>query len=244
LGPLALAIALLAQTSPGLRVLFIGNSLTAANELPAMVEGLARAGAQRPLVWKAVLQPGASLGDQWSAGEARRAIRAERWDVVVLQQGPSALPESRQLLRRDAALFAKEIRAAGARPALYMVWPSRDRSFDFDGVSLSYRTAARDVDGLVFPVGEAWRAAWARDRSVELYSSDGLHPTPQGSYLAAVVLYEGLYGESPVGLPGRVLDRTGARTLVDLPPERARLLQEAAADANRRFGARPAAGAN
>lgn len=219
-----------------LKVLFIGNSLTAANDLPAMLAGLARSGRQRPLVWKAVLQPGASLEDQWKGGDARRAISSERWDVVVLQQGPSALPESRELLRRDAALFAAEIRAAGARPALYMVWPSRSRAADFDGVSFSYRMAARDVRGLLFPVGEAWRAAWKRDPRTDLYSSDGLHPTVGGSYLAALVMYEALYGQTPLGLPERLTDKTGTSPLVDLPPAQARLLQEAAAEANRRFG--------
>jgi hypothetical protein len=74
---------------PELRILFIGNSLTAANELPAILEGLVRTGGTRPLDWKAVLLPGASLEDQWQAGEAQRAIGSQRWDVVVLQQGPS-----------------------------------------------------------------------------------------------------------------------------------------------------------
>ncbi|MDQ6893101.1 MAG: hypothetical protein M3167_10525 [Acidobacteriota bacterium] len=201
-----------------------------------MVAGLAAAAGQRPLAWRAVLQPGASLEDHRKAGEARRAIRSERWDFVVLQQGPSALPESRVLLRRDAALFASEIREAGARPALYMVWPSRSRGFDFDGVSVSYRTAAREVGGLLLPVGEAWRAAWTRDPKAELYSADGFHPTAEGSYLAALVMYEALYRQSPLGLPGRIPENGRGASLVDLPPAEARLLQEAAAEANRRFG--------
>lgn len=232
---LILALSSGASRAESLKVLFIGNSLTAANDLPAVLAGLATAGGQRPLVWKSVLRPGASLEDHWNAGEARRAIRSERWDFVVLQQGPSALPESRVLLRRDAALFAAEIRAAGSRPALYMVWPSRSRAFDFDGVSLSYRTAARDVGGLLLPVGEAWRAAWSRNPKAELYSSDGFHPTAEGSYLAALVMFEALYGHTPVGLPARVPENRGTPALVDLPPAEARLLQEAAAEANRRF---------
>jgi hypothetical protein len=209
------------------KVLFIGNSLTAANDLPAMIANVAAAERMPPLVWKAVLRPGASLEDHWEAGEARRAIRSQRWDFVVLQQGPSALPESRRLLRRDTALFAREIRAAGARPALYMVWPSRARAFDFDAVSSSYRSAAQDVDGLIIPAGEAWRAAWKRDPSAELYSTDGFHPSPKGSYLAALVFFQALYGRSPLGLPA-----------VDLRPEEARLFQEAAAEAGRRFARR------
>lgn len=230
-----LALPSSASAADALRVLFIGNSLTAYNDLPAILEALAKAGGQPALDWKSVLLPGTSLEDQWREGQARHAIGQGPWDVVVLQQGPSALGESRTLLLEYAARFAKEIRAAGARPAIYMVWPSSSRTSDFDDVSQSYRMAARQVDGLLFPVGEAWRAAWKRDASLALYSKDGLHPTPAGSYLAALVMYERLYGKSPVGLPGK-LSVGDAGDAIDLPDAEAKILQEAAAEANRKFG--------
>ena len=37
------------------------------------------------------------------------------WDTVVLQQGPSSLPESRRQLMVEAKRFDAEIRRAGAR---------------------------------------------------------------------------------------------------------------------------------
>lgn len=218
------------------RVLFIGNSLTASNDLPAIVAALAKAAGQASLVWKGVLVPDSSLEDHWNAGAARRAIAAGGWEVVVLQQGPSSLPESRRKLLEYAGRFAGEIRKAGARPAMYMVWPSAGRVSDFDRVCESYRLAAREIDGLLFPVGEAWRAAWRRDARVPLYSPDGLHPTAEGSYLAGLVIFEGLYGRTPVGLPSRLERDDRAAPAIDLPPARAALLQEAAAEANERFG--------
>ena len=84
---------------------------------------------------------------------------------------------------------------------LYMVWPSTSRFQDFDGVALSYRDAARDVGGILCPAGETWRAAWKRDPKLALYSPDGLHPTPAGTYAAAVTFFQVLYKQSPVGLP-------------------------------------------
>src|SRR5262245_16354271 len=131
----------IAQPAPPTRILFIGNSLTYSNDLPAMVCGLARAAA-RNAVRASVAKPDYSIEDHWNEGDARRAI-ARGWDVVVLQQGPSALPESRVLLVEYTKRFDAEIRKAGARTALYMVWPSRQRRGDFDGVSQSYRAAAR-----------------------------------------------------------------------------------------------------
>jgi hypothetical protein len=225
------------DSAPGaLRVLFVGNSLTDYNDLPAMVEALAQAAGQKRTAFKAVVFGGFSLEDHWNQGDARRAITRGKWDVVVLQQGPSASTEGRKSLLEYTRRFSEEIRRAGARPALYMVWPSVGRAQDFDGVAESYGQAAEASSGLLFPAGEAWRCAWRRAPDLELYSADGLHPTVAGSYLAALIIYEGLYGQSPIGLPSTLELRSGAR--IELPPAQARLMQEAAAEANKRFGRR------
>lgn len=185
-----------------LSVLFIGNSLTAANDLPAIVESLGRATGRQTVATTAVTANNFSLEDHWNQGNARAAIAKGGWSVVVLQQGPSALPESRVLLRDYATRFAAECTKVGARTALYMVWPAKARTRDFDAVSESYALAARDVGGLLLPAGDAWREAWRREPSLALYSDDGFHPSELGSYLAALAIWRGLSGESVVGLPG------------------------------------------
>jgi hypothetical protein len=227
-------VAAAADPARALRVLFIGNSLTYANDLPALVAAFAEAGGEKPPVVRSVVAGGFSLEDHWQQGNARKAIAEGGWDFVVLQQGPSASAEGRGLLLRYARRFATEIRRAGARPALYMVWPSAGRRQDFGGVSDSYRLAARDVEGLLLPAGEAWRNVKKRAPGLGLYSSDGLHPTVAGTYLAGSVMYAEFYGRSPLGLPARLTLASGAA--VDLPPGDARLLQEAAADAVEKFG--------
>ena len=120
----------------------------------------------------------------------------------MLQQGPSSLPESRVLLRDYAKRFAGEAKNAGARTALYMVWPAKARERDFDAVSESYALAAEDADGVLLPAGDAWRDAWRHDPSLELYAEDGFHPSRLGSYLAALTIWRGLSGQPVIGLPG------------------------------------------
>jgi hypothetical protein len=219
-----------------LRVLFIGNSLTYTNDLPAIVEALAEAGGVERPRCKAIVAGGYSLEDHWNQGAARKAIAQGVWDVVVLQQGPSASTEGRRSLLEYARRFAQEIRRAGAQPALYMVWPASSRKGDFGGVVESYRQAAEDAKGILFPAGEAWRAAWRRNPELELYSADGLHPTPAGSYLAALTIYEQLYRRTPVGLPAGLKLRGGAK--IEIPADEARVLQEAAAEAVKKFARR------
>jgi hypothetical protein len=224
-------------SSPGARrVLFIGNSLTYGNDLPALVQALAEAGG-KGMTYDAVYSGGASLEDHWNQGKARRAIARGGWDVVVLQQGPSGSRDGRQVLLDYGGRFVQEIRKARAVPAYYMVWPARDRFQDFDRVSESYRMAAEQADGYCFPVGEAWRAAWRLDARMPLYSGDGFHPTREASYLAALVMTQQLFGIPPLGLPAQLELRTGGR--LRLSADRARLLQRAAAEAGERFGRSP-----
>jgi hypothetical protein len=208
--------------------LFIGNSLTTTNNLPAMVELLARESGS-PIATRTIAEGGFSLEDHWNRGLAQRTIAEGGWSVVVLQQGPSALPESQVNLREFTQRFDTEIRRAGARTALYMVWPESVRASVFDDVALSYTRAAESVNGLLYPVGEAWRSAWRRDSRLPLYGPDGFHPSNTGTYLAALVIYGQISGRSVVGMPS---------PLSSIDPATVRVLQEAAAEANTRF-ARP-----
>jgi hypothetical protein len=225
------------QSSAGgkrIRVLFVGNSLTTTNNLPLLVEALAEKAASERIESRVVAFPNYSLEDHWNRGDAKRTIAEGGWSVVVLQQGPSALPESRVLLIDYARRFNAEAQRVGARTALYMVWPAQARLGDFEGVRASYAAAAREIRGLLLPAGDAWRAAWRRDGRLPLYGNDGFHPSALGSYLAALVIYQQLTGRSPIGLPATLESSSGAFAPIAIPPSTATLLQESAAEANAR----------
>src|SRR5690349_2303266 len=97
------------------RVLFVGNSLTYANDLPPIGGALADAAKQPRFVYETVSFAHFSLQAHWWRGAGQNAITGDRWDIVVLQQGPSALAESGQRLRQYTSLFNKPIRAFKAR---------------------------------------------------------------------------------------------------------------------------------
>jgi hypothetical protein len=212
------------DTDPTLRILFIGNSLTYANDLPATVQRLGRSDPSRAVVVSSVAFGNYSLEDHWNQGDAQRAIASARWDFVVMQQGPSALPESRVLLIDYATRFAGEIRKIGGRPAMYMVWPGLDREAEWSAVSASYAAAAVAVNGLLLPAGEALRAVRAASPSMPLFEGDGFHPSEAGTYGVALVIYARAAGVSPVGLT----DRAGGPSL---PPAYVTALEAGAAQA-------------
>jgi hypothetical protein len=212
-----------------LNVLFIGNSLTASNDLPGMLLALIESVDAGPAQMGEAVFGGYGFIDHWPNGSAQKAIKAGGWDVVVMQQGPSAT-EGRASLIEYSERYAKLCRKAGCEPAMYMVWPPRHRFQYFDMVSESHRLAAENMDGLLFPAGDAWQLAWKRDKNLKLYGGDGFHPSKLGTYLAALVMFEQLTGHSPIGVTSNF--KTQRNISVNIDPATAKILQEAAAEAN------------
>lgn len=213
-------------------VLFIGNSLTYTNGLPTMMQAVGQQAGDTTLAVAMVANPDFSLSDHFLQGTTNDWFRRRPWAYVVLQQGSSALPESQLHLRTWTQRFAPIIRAAGAEPVLFMVWPQSTRLFDFPNVADSYRNAALAVEGIFAPSGEAW-VAYARSiggqgiPTATAYGAlylDGLHPTALGSYLSAIVLLERITGIAPLTLPAIIPGVPAQPTVV-------RALQQAATQA-------------
>lgn len=217
---------------PSYRVLFIGNSLTYFNDLPGTVAQLASS-VNQTIEVTSVAGPNLALIDHVEGkSNAIEVIQSGNWDYVVLQQGPSSLELSRDTLILATRLLDPYIKAAGARSALLMVWPESARFEFFNEVRASYQLAAQEVAGLFLPAGEAWLNAWAVDPQLQLYGSDGYHPSELGTYLAALVVLEGITGHDARSLPAEA--KVAGRTLT-VPGSRVRLLQQAAHEAVARF---------
>src|SRR5947209_20621111 len=104
-----------------LRVLFIGNSFTARNDLPGLVALLADA-AGNHLEHQLLSIGGASLRTHWNKGEARAAIERGRFDYVVLQEQSTLPIKNAARMHENVRLFDPVIRAAGSKTAMYMTW--------------------------------------------------------------------------------------------------------------------------
>jgi hypothetical protein len=207
----------------GRRALFIGNSYLYTMDIPGIVQAMADSAHGDQIAVETVAAPDYALLDHWNEGTARREIAKGGWEWVIMQQGPSSVEVNRDTLRLAAKLFA-DVMSDGT-PALFSAWPSQPRRQDFDRAIESYRIAAADVAGMYIPVAAAWVAAWRRSPDLGLYA-DALHPSPEGAYLSALVVYGKLLGQSPLGLPHRLVTR--GKQLLHIDPAVAHVLQEAA----------------
>jgi hypothetical protein len=188
-----------------LNVLFVGNSFTARNDVPGLVESLATAG-ELKFHHRLISAGGASLRRHWNGAEARRAIERGGYDYVVLQEQSTLPLKNPQRMHENVRLFDQSIRAAGSKTALYMTWARRHEPQNQRKIARAYTAIADELGATLLPVGLAWGAYLRRDGAPVLYDRDNSHPSIAGSYLAACVMYLVLYGRkmvpAGVNIPG------------------------------------------
>lgn len=194
-----------------LRVLFIGNSYTYVNDLPSMFSTLAASG--NHLVQTGMLaQGGWTFADHVSDPNTTTTLGSTPWDYVVLQE-QSEIPAFEQ--SRIASMFpaaeelVNSIRAQNAKPIFFLTWAHRDGMPD-NGypdygsmqtqITVGYRVTANQLAVPIAPVGVAWAELLRQAPEMDLWQSDGSHPTVNGTYLAACVFYAAVFRKSPVGL--------------------------------------------
>jgi hypothetical protein len=222
-GLLALALLLVSTGAVGaddtLRVLFVGNSHTYVNDLPALFSGLSEAGG-RPVQTDASTFGGYSLEDHTKTQATLDKIARDSWSYVVLQE-QSVMPTIRYW--RDSSMYPASrlldslIGLEGAQTAFYMTWgwkhggqhsygdslsPDFQDYFEMqESVRVAYEGIAEELSSTLVPVGMAFALARRTDSLVDLWQIDSCHATLEGTYLGACVFYAVLYQANPVGLP-------------------------------------------
>lgn len=199
------------------RALFIGNSYTYYNSLPAMVDSIARSFGDT-LYSESSTPGGYTFQSHTTNANTQAKLKAGGWDVVILQeqsQRPSFPPSQ---VAMDVYPYAKMLvdtaRAYSScvTPMFYLTWgrengdasncPNYPPLCTYAGMQARLRTSYLEMAQLnnaeVAPVGAVWREI--RDSTnIDLYASDGSHPSMSGSYLAACTFYASIFHKSPIG---------------------------------------------
>lgn len=200
-------------------ILFIGNSYTFYNGgLDHQLQGLAP-GTQT----ETVAVGGYTLENHWKDGKALAEIRKGGWDFVVLQEQSQRPVFERALFADYARRFDEEIRAQRGKTILLMTWdrPENDaQGVTTNNVAAAYTAVGKQLGIKVAPAGLAFGRSLALKPNIQLYIPNG-HPTTEGTYLAACVLFETIYGTSALG-----------NSFADwsISPDTKKFLQQVAAD--------------
>lgn len=181
--------------------LFVGNSLSYANDMPAMLVEIAAA-YDMQIKADCLCKPNYAIVDHYNEAELMVLLATKDYDQVILQQGPSSQAFGRSILLEYGPKISKLAADYETETAFYMVWPSKAYYGTFQGVIDNYSEAARVSEADLFPVGQVWKDYIAATGDESIYSFDDFHPSPKGSFLAAWVIFRFLHPEiDTVALP-------------------------------------------
>lgn len=183
---------------PATRVLFVGNSFTFGNDLPQLVAEMGHSH-DPPLRLEVamVARDGMTLERHWEEGEVARRLKAEHWDVVVLQEQGSRPLRQPELMEAYVRRFASLARQAGARVLLFETWARLNEPQTTEPRAAAYQRIATAVGATVAPVGTAWSRALSARPDLRLHAEDGIHAGLEGSRLAGTVILDAILRLTP-----------------------------------------------
>ena len=199
------------------RALFLGNSYTAYNNLPQLTADVALSAGDTLEV--ASSTPGGYTFEGHLGNAASMDLVTQgNWDFVILQQQSQmpAFPISQ--VEVETFPFATQLNDSilannpCAETVFYMTWGRENGDQQncanwppvctYEGMDdllrERYMMMAEMNEGIVSPVSVVWRYLRANHPDIDLFSSDGSHPSPTGSYVAAVCFYSALFRKSPL----------------------------------------------
>jgi hypothetical protein len=197
-----------AKAGRSLTVLFVGNSFTFRNDLPAMLVNLASSDPGNPirLQVKGETHPDASLDDMLAKTNALDWARDHHPNYVVLQEHSFWYDGNYATARAAAVHWVNALRPLRVAPLLFEVWTDGPGSEVFTRGSSpadDARSAADGTDTLgrslglpVVAVGQAFEAARETPGTPDLWGPDRHHPSVAGTYFAALVFYRFFTGRT------------------------------------------------
>jgi hypothetical protein len=108
-------------------------------------------------------------------------------------------PDTQENFHSYVAKHSKTIRASNAEPMLFMSWPYKNKPKMIGDLRREFIKAANENDILLIPAGEAFYQFSQDHPEIDLYNSDLRHPSKEGTYLAAAVVFSTLYGKGTSG---------------------------------------------
>lgn len=213
-----------------MNILFIGNSYTYFYDLPAVFAALAKENGKDVTAYS-ITRGGRKLiqfmDTEDDCTKELAGVLADNppFDAVFLQE-QSLLPyRDYDMFWAGASHVAKTVCDAGAKRLLfYVTWgrrpgcPTLDEmgwthESMTDGLAASYRRAAEMLGMECAPVGAAFHKIVDAHPEIELYDSDGSHPSYTGTCLASLVMYHTVFGEIPAETESLQLDAETLRVL-------------------------------
>lgn len=160
------------------------------------------AGGGAPLQMERIINPHFNLSFAFdeSKSDLGRAITEN--DLLIIQGFGLQRDFSDEEFEDNANSWVTTLRSKGKDVMVFYPWFTRvDSEETKNHLDELFHKVVWQQNLTMVLVGPAWEAARKARPNIQLYASDGIHPSPAGVYLTACVFYASLTGESPLDNP-------------------------------------------
>lgn len=193
------------EKSEKTRVLFVGNSFTFFWNMPQMVNAMARL-EDFPMEVRQSTVSGSTWKQHFKEEkdtQTRKLLTSEKWDYVILQDHSLSTVEAPDRFKKYGGRLVREVEKNGAVPYFMTTWAYLSNPLLQETISNSYKNLATSSGTKAIPVGEVFMKARRLRPDLNLYFDDK-HPSADGSYLIALIMYRALTGNSVKNIPDRL----------------------------------------
>ena len=213
-------IASLGYSQDTISVLWLGNSYTGANNLSLLTRNVANS-VGNEINYDTYTPGGYRFLSHTADATTFNKIASQSWDFVTLQAQSQEPSWPAGQVQNEVFPHAKElcdsIRSNNGctKPVFYMTWGRENGDAGncagwpyvctYEGMdsilNQNYKFMGKDNKALISPVGAVWNYIRNNYPTIDLYSTDGSHPSQTGSYVAALTFHTIFFQSNPESIP-------------------------------------------
>ena len=193
------------EIKKNIKVLFIGNSHTYMNDMPALFSHIY----EKTVGYKADTVMLAFSGKEleWHLKEymsLRYNILYGKYDFCIIQQAAHPFPPEENTLN-DCKKIIELCKKVNTIPILYMTWAEKAHPENQKKMIDTYVKVSKETGALLAPIGVVWKKVQEKYPEIELYHKDGSHASTYGDALISAVFVKTITGKKPA-FPDYILD--------------------------------------
>lgn len=187
------------------KVLFIGNSLTYTEEAPTQFAKIFRVLYDyKPLLVESATGPGLTLREHLSNKNTNKALKQQKWDYVIVQEGSQPAFHRQQEALESLRHMVKIVEDDGGKPIIVMIPADRGEPEWQKKLNDFFSLASKELKTPLMPLGEVSAFCQKQHPQLNLHDPDKHHPNLTGAMLYGCMAVKAIKPFEPVTLKDKL----------------------------------------
>lgn len=189
------------RTVPEFRVLLLGNSHVAFNDLAGILQKMLQTGRPQAKVHTQTAGGAGYLDERLKDNTTLPLLKNQSWSHVILQGQKYSTTGLFHYSIEAALYWVALIKSRHGTPIMFPEHATLGNSTEGDRIYQLHQSIVQQEVACLAPVPQAWQASLAKWPEIPLHMNDGNHANSAGAVLTAMLFYQVITGNPADQLP-------------------------------------------